>query len=70
MKITFTIELPTDEMSNMQYLHIANYLDRSIQSIKDNVKDFEEKEFFENKTGVSIKCEIGPIAQLVRASGS
>lgn len=64
MKITFTIELPTDEMSHMQYLHIANYLDRAIHGIKNHGANLSEKTFSEKKTGVSIKCEIGPLSAL------
>lgn len=58
MEITVTIKLPADEMSNMQYLHIANYLDRAIHGIKNHGVNLSEKVFSEKKAGVEITCEV------------
>ena len=58
MKITITIDLPNDTMSHMQYLDIANYLDRVLPSIKENVNEFTETEYHHIKDQVHIKCEI------------
>lgn len=58
MKITITIDLPNDTMSHMQYLDIANYLDRALPSIKTNVNEFTEKEYHHIKDQVHINCKI------------
>jgi hypothetical protein len=58
MKITITIDLPGDTMSHMQYLDIANYLDRALPAIKKDVNEFTETEYYHHKDQVHIKCEI------------